>query len=98
MIPFFDRYKNVPKAEIKELQKEVEQLQSDDDYVKGLALENKELIEQNRILIDQILQVIEIAQANREGVLALVQLHSENINTVAKKITDIEKALKIMLG
>ena len=93
----FNRYKTVPKAEIKELQKEVEQLQSDDDYVKGIALENRETIEENSILIAQILEVISIAQANREGLITLVKIQSENTVILKKKIEDIEKALTILL-
>ena len=93
----FNRYKNIPKQEIKELQKEVEQLQSDDDYVKGIALENKESIEENSMLIAQILEVISIAQVNREGLITLVKLQSENMVAMKKKIEDIEKALTILL-
>ena len=93
----FKRYKNVPKHEIKQLQEEVEQLQSDDDYVKGIALENKGNIEDNSILIAQILEVIGIAQCNREGLITLVKLQSENMVAMKKKIADIEKALTILL-
>ena len=79
------------------IEEEIEQLQSDDNYVKNLALENKETIEENSILISQILEVISIAQSNREGLITLVKLQSENMLILKKKVEDIEKALTILL-
>ena len=56
------------------IEEEIEQLQSDDNYVKNLALENKETIE------DRCITSTEYNKLSKgEGISGIIQTHAENV-------------------
>ena len=90
MIPFFERYNNIPKQEIKQLQEEVEQLQSDDDYVKGLALDNKRDI-------SKIKDLLLSYEESKKGLFLLVQVQEERIVELERMVEALDKGMKYLL-